>query len=131
MATHVKVIAGVFLFVGAVLAALAFLGRTILAGIAGAVATSGDPDAAVGATILGFAGIAVPLFFGILAAAFVITGWGLIKLKPAARIAGIILAAVCLTNVPIGTAFGIYAMIILFKKDTEALFTGPVATINT
>lgn len=131
MATHVKVIAGIFVFIGAIWTIIAVLGPTILAGLASIVGSSGDPDAAVGATILGFAGVAVTVFAGALAVAFLLTGWGLFKLKPAARIAGIILAAVCLTNVPIGTAFGIYALIILFKKDTETLFSRPVATINT
>jgi hypothetical protein len=131
VATHVKVIAGVFLFIGALCTIIALLGPTILAGLAGVIGSTGDPDAVVGATILGFAGVAVTVFAGALAAAFLLTGWGLFKLKPAARIAGIILAAVCLTNVPIGTAFGIYALIILFKKDTEALFSGPVTTVST
>lgn len=130
MATHVKVIAGIFFFIGALWTIFALVGPALLAGLAGAVGSSGDPDAVVGASILGFAGVAVTVFAGTLAVAFLLTAWGLFKLKSAARIAGIILAAVCLTNVPIGTAFGIYALIILFKKDTEALFSRPAA-INT
>ena len=122
MATHVKVIAALFLVSGALCLALAVVGPAILAAVAGMVASSGDPDAATGATVLGFAGIATSLFFGILAIPFLATSWGLFKFKPWARIAGIILAILCLTSVPFGTAFGIYAMIILFRKDTEALF---------
>ena len=131
MATHVKVIAAIFLCFGTLFAVLMVLGPAILAGLAGMVSTSGDPDAAVGATILGFAGIAVTLFFGTLAVAFLLTGWGLFKLKPWARIAGIIMAAICLTDIPVGTAFGIYALIVLFKKDTEALFARSVAPVST
>ena len=131
MATHIKVIAAIFLFIGVVWAVIMVLGPAILATIAGMVSTSGDPDAAVGATILGFAGVAVTLFAGTLAAAFLITAWGLFKLKSWARIVAIVMAAICLTNVPFGTAFGIYALIILFKKDTEALFARSVAPINT
>ena len=122
MATHVKVIAALFLVLGAFWAVIAFLGPAILAMVAGLVGSSGDPDAAVGATVLGFAGIAVTLFAGVLALAFLATGWGMFKLKPWARIAGIILAILCLTNLPLGTVFGIYALVILFRKDTEALF---------
>ena len=114
MATHVKVIAAIFLVLGAFWTVIAVLGPAILAMIAGIVGTSGDPDAAVGATILGFAGVAVTMFAGVLAAAFIATGWGLFKLKGWARIAGIVMAAICLMNVPLGTAFGIYALIILF-----------------
>ena len=130
MATHVKVIAAIFLFLGVLWAVLTVLGPAILATIAGVVSTSGDPDAAVGATILGFAGVAVTLFAGTLTAAFLVTAWGLFKLKPWARIVGIIMAAICLMNFPVGTAFGIYALVILFKKETEALFAGSIAPVS-
>jgi hypothetical protein len=40
-----------------------------------------------------------------------------------ARIMGIILAALALPKIPFGTIFGIYALIILFQKDTEVLLT--------
>jgi hypothetical protein len=130
MATHVKVIAAIFLFLGVLWAVIAVLGPAILAAVAGVISTSGDPDAAVGATILGFAGVAVTLFAGALAAAFLTTAWGLFKLKPWARIVGIVMAAICLMNFPFGTAFGIYALIILFKKETEALFAPGVAPVS-
>jgi hypothetical protein len=131
VATHVKAIAAIFLFIGVLWTMLTVVGPAILATLAGVVSTSGDPDAAVGATILGFAGVAVTLFAGTLALAFLITAWGLFKLKPWARIVGIIMAAICLTHFPIGTAFGIYALIILFKKETEALFARTPAPVNT
>ena len=51
-------------------------------------------------------------------------GIGLLKRQRWARILGIVLAAVALIEFPIGTAFGIYALVILFSKDTEALFIG-------
>ena len=117
MATHVKVIAAVFLFFGTLWTVIAVLGPAILAGLAGMVGTSGDPDAAVGATILGFAGVAVTLFCRHGRSGLPGHRWGLFKLKPWARIAGIIMAAICLTNFPVGTAFGIYALVILFKKE--------------
>ena len=37
-------------------------------------------------------------------------------------ITGIVLAAICLIHVPLGTMLGVYALIILFRKDTEVLF---------
>ena len=57
MATHVKVIAAGFLFVGVVCALLTLLAPAILTGLAGMIGTSGDPEAVVGATILGLAGL--------------------------------------------------------------------------
>jgi hypothetical protein len=130
VATHVKVIAAIFLVFGVLWTVITVVGPAILATLAGLVSTSGDPDAAVGATILGFAGVAVTLFAGTLAVAFLLTAWGLFKLKPWARIVGIIMAAICLMNVPFGTAFGIYALIILFRNDTEALFARGVAPVS-
>jgi hypothetical protein len=41
------------------------------------------------------------------------------------------MAALCLAQLPFGTAFGIYALIILFKKDTEALFSRQVTPVST
>jgi hypothetical protein len=131
VATHVKVIAAIFLCFGILWAVITVLGPAILATIAGVVSTSGDPDAAVGATVLGFAGVAVTLFAGTLALAFLITAWGLFKLRSWARIVAIVMAAICLMNFPFGTAFGVYALIILFKKETETLFTGSVAPVRT
>ncbi|HVQ41859.1 MAG TPA: hypothetical protein VMS54_06625, partial [Vicinamibacterales bacterium] len=62
--------------------------------------------------------------------AFLLTGWGIFKLKPWARIVGIVMAAICLMKFPFGTAFGIYALIILFKKETEALFARSVVPVS-
>jgi hypothetical protein len=97
----------------------------VLGMVATLVGTSGDPDAAVATTILGFTGAAVSVFFVVLAAPFLATGWGMLKLKPWARIAGIVLGALSLANFPLGTAIGVYALLILFKKETEALFAAP------
>ena len=124
MATHVKVIAALFLVFGALFLAGAVFTPLFLGMIAGLVGAFSEEDAAVGAVALGFTGIALSVVFALFAVPFVATGWGLLKLRPWARIAGIILAAICLTKIPFGTVFGIYALVILFKKETEALFTG-------
>jgi hypothetical protein len=47
----------------------------------------------------------------------------MLKLKSWSRICGIVLGALLLVQIPVGTAIGIYALVILFRKDTEALFT--------
>jgi len=129
MATHVKVIAVLFLVGGACLVLLAFAAPMLLGLIATFVGSSGDPDARVATTVVGLTGIGLSLLFGVLSIPFLVTGWGLLKFKPWARIAGIILAALCLPKIPFGTIFGIYALYILFQKETEALFVAkPVTT---
>jgi len=123
VATHIKVIGVLFLVCGGMLAALAFFLPAVLGLIASVVHTSGDQDAAVASTVLGLTGAALSIFFGVLALPFVATGWGMLKFKRWSRIAGIVLGALLLTQIPIGTAIGIYALVILFRKDAEALFT--------
>jgi len=76
----------------------------------------------VGAAFLGLTGAVLSVMFGLFALPFGICGWGLLKLRPWARIFGIILAAVSLMQIPFGTLLGIYALIVLFQKKTEELF---------
>ena len=127
MTTHVKIVAALFIAAGVFLLAGAFFTPLILGALAAAVGTSHEEGAAVGAVVLGFTGIALSIILGLLALPNLICGWGLLKFKGWARILGIILAAIALTKFPIGTAFGVYALVILFKKETEALFEAPRA----
>jgi len=120
--THVKVIAVLFIVFGAMSALVALLAPLGLGVLATLVGRSGDQDAAVGATVLGLAGVLITVIAGVKAVLNLVTGWGLLKLKPWARIAGIVMAALNLLSFPLGTAFGVYALVILFRKDTEALF---------
>lgn len=123
MATHIKVIAVLFLVCGAMLAALAFFLPAVLGLIAAIVRADGDQDAALASNVLGLTGAGLSIFFGVLALPFVATGWGMLKLKSWSRIAGIVLGALLLIQIPVGTAIGIYALVILFRKDAEVLFT--------
>ena len=122
MATHVKVVATLFLLVGALLLALAFFTPLLMSTLAGIVGATHEEGAAIGATILGLTGIALSLILLLFAIPYVACGVGLFKFRRWARVLGIILAAIALVKFPLGTAFGIYALVILFRKDTEALF---------
>jgi hypothetical protein len=122
MATHVKILAVLFLMVGLLFLAFAFFTPVLLGVVAALVGSGGDHDAAAGAVILGFAGVAVSVFFGCIAVPHLLCGWGLLRLKPWARILGIILSAIALVRPPFGTLLGIYGLVILFRKDSEALF---------
>ena len=130
MSTHVKVIAALNLVEGGVLAALAFFAPAILGMVAAIVGTSGDPDAAVVAPVLGMTGIGLSIFFAICALPYLLTGWGLWNFRPWARIAGIVLGALSLVSFPFGTLIGIYSLVILFKKETEALFAKPAQSVQ-
>jgi hypothetical protein len=56
----------------------------------------------------------------------VITGIGLLRLRPWARIAGIVISIIGLKMIPFGTIVGVYGLWVLFSKDTERLFTPSV-----
>jgi hypothetical protein len=111
-----------FIVFGVLSAFFALLAPLGLSRLAALVSRSGDQNAPVGAIVLGFAGIAIAVVKGVSAVLNLVTGWGLLNFKPWARIAGIVMAALNLIQFPLGTAFGVYALVILFRKETEALF---------
>ncbi len=125
MATHVKVIAALCIIFGAfgVLAALS--SSFIFSALAALVGSTNDPDATAGIAALGLTGITLTIVLLVFSIPYIVCGWGLLKRRPWSRILGIILAAISLIRVPFGTIFGIYALIILFNKETEALFQKP------
>jgi len=57
-------------------------------------------------------------------------GLGLLAYKSWARILAIILAIVNLILFPIGTAVGIYTLIIMFNDETKALFGSEVTPVE-
>lgn len=126
MDTHVKVLAVLYLVlsgIGLLFALLIFFALGTAAGIVGMSAPA--EDAAIAVPILGLTGTAVAIFMLILALPGIITGWGLLKLRPWARILGIVLAVISLINFPIGTVVGIYGLWVLLTKETERLFAQP------
>lgn len=122
MATHVKVIAALyFVFAGLCLLGALF-SSVVLTILAGVVSQSGEHDAQTGAAVLGVSAVMISTVLVLFAIPFIIAGWGLLKFRPWARIMGIVLGVLCLIHIPFGTMLGIYALVILFKKETEALF---------
>jgi hypothetical protein len=121
MQTHVKVVAVLYIIMGALnLIGALFFG--LGAGIAGtAVGMSNDPDAASALTIIGVAGTAVVVFLLVLGLPPIIVGSGLLKHREWARIAGIVIAALMIFHFPFGTAIGIYALWTLLNSETARL----------
>ena len=122
MATHVKVIAVLCIVFGALGVLGGLFSSFIFSAIAAIVGSTHDPDAPIGIAALGVIGATLTIVFLVLSIPYIICGWGLLKLRPWSRIFGIVLAAISLIHIPFGTIFGIYALIILFNKETEALF---------
>ena len=87
--------------------------------LAGIGVVSGDPEAV---QVMPVVATAVGGFLTVLAVPGIITGFALLKRKPWARIAAAVLAILNLTNFPIGTAIGIYALWILLQNETADHF---------
>ena len=125
MDTHVKVVAVLFLVLGGlgVLGALGLM--AVFGGAAGIVGMAAEgEEAAFAIPIIGITGTMLTAFLLVISLPGVIAGFGLLAYKPWARILGIVLAALNLINVPIGTVLGVYALWVLLHKDSERLFAG-------
>ena len=121
MHTHVKVVAVLYIALGA-LNLLAALLIGLGMGLAGTIiGMSGDPDAAVALPIIGVTGTAVVVFLLLLSLPMIFTGIGLLRHREWARIAGIVIAALAIFHFPFGTAIGIYGLWVLLNNETSRL----------
>ena len=126
MAQHVKVLGVLHIIYGSLLVMVGLVVFLILGGIAGLVgATDHSPDSAVAIPILG--GIGGLVFVILLAISLpgIVAGIGLVQFRPWARILTLILSALELFSIPIGTSLGIYGFWVLLKPETEQLFNQP------
>jgi hypothetical protein len=128
METHVKVLGVLQIAMGAVSLLGALVLTAVFLGGASAVSMSGDPDARLALPFIGITGFALVSFLLILSLPGIVTGVGLLRLRPWARIAGIVLSILGLMAVPFGTIVGIYGIWVLFSKDSERLFAVSSAT---
>jgi hypothetical protein len=99
------------------------IGCVVLAATVGpgliALSVEGDPlPLGILSTIGGF----VFLFLVLLSVPGIVGGFGLLKYKPWARYLTLIVAALSLFNVPIGTAVGVYSIWVLVQDETAKLF---------
>ena len=129
MVTHVKVIAVLFLIFGVLGLIGAFFSGLLFGSLASLVGVSGEEGAPVGAAALGFIGTFLTVLFVVLSLPNILCGIYLLKFQPWARILAIVLAIISLIHIPFGTIFGVYALIVLFHKDTERLFAARGASV--
>ena len=129
MQQHVKILGVIHIVMGGlcVLIGLAVMIAFLFGGALAAVGAAHDPDAAIAAPVLGLIGGVLFFLIAVLAVPGIIAGVGLLKYRPWARILTIVLSALHLFNVPIGTALGIYGFWVLLNSETERLFAGPGA----
>ena len=127
MRDHVKIVAILNIVFGGVAALIGVSILLVFGGIAGlvGVAAHNDPEAAVAIPILGIVGMGLFILILICAVPGIVAGIGLLKFRPWARILTIVLSALNLFNVPIGTAVGGYGLWTLLNSKTEQLFRSP------
>jgi len=122
MEQHVKMLAILNIVLGGlgVLFALAVL--IFFGGLAGIASHDSDPDAPVGAAVLGLIGGLGSLLIAVLSVPCVIAGFGLLKFRSWAQTLTLVMSVLNLFSVPFGTALGIYGLWVLLNKDTKPLF---------
>jgi hypothetical protein len=104
-------------------------GLTLLAGIVGFLLLFGIsmfPDIQTGApAILRLVALAVIFFVALLGVPKIIGGFYLLKRKEWSRILILVLSFLSLLNFPLGTALGVYSLVILLNQDAIRLFDTP------
>lgn len=124
MEQHIKVLSVLFIILGVlgVAAAVAFF--IFGAGTAATILSADQSEeAAVGAAWAGGCMTFIAALIGLLSIPSIIAGWGLSKRKAWARILTIIIAILSLPQFPIGTAIGVYALVILFNDESKRILT--------
>jgi hypothetical protein len=126
MAQHVKILGVLHVIFGGlgVLAAITVL--LIFGGISAVVGLSDhSSDSLTAIPILSAIGGFVFILVMALSLPGLIIGIGLIKFRPWARMAAIILSAFDLLSIPFGTALGVYGLWVLLNRETEQMFAPP------
>ncbi|MGH9609912.1 MAG: hypothetical protein ACRD34_09580 [Bryobacteraceae bacterium] len=123
MQKHVKILA----ILNIVLGSLGMIAGVIILLIAGALAGwigqwANPADAVAAVSILTGIGTAIAIFLFVLSLPSIIGGWGLLQFRPWARILMIVISALDLLHVPIGTAIGIYGLWVLLSEPGQRLF---------
>lgn len=116
IAMHVQLLGWLFILGNAIVLVFGLVSLFFLPAIG---LISGDPTAVNVLTTIGAAGA---LLFSVLAIPGLITGYGLIRRRPWARIVALILALFELFQFPLGTALGVYAFWVLLQDGADEYF---------
>jgi hypothetical protein len=122
MERHINILSVLFIVFGVLgLIAAAVIFMVGAGTVTSILSADRSNEAQVGAAWAGGCITFVAAMVGLLSIPNIIAGWGLSKRKSWARILTIILGVIALPQMPIGTALGIYAIIIMFNDETKAL----------
>ena len=116
MQQHVTLLGWLYIIGHAMFLAIGFFVFVLLSGIGLAV---DDPDARL---VLPIVGTAVGSLLMLLGLPGLIAGYGLLTVKPWARILALVIGILNLVNFPIGTIIGAYACWVLLQHPTREYF---------
>jgi len=126
MAQQVKILGILHIVFGALCVLGGLIAFAVMGGIAGIVGSTGQPnDAAVAVPVLAAIGFFVCVLCLVVGLPGLIGGIGLLQYQSWARITIIVISALDLIHIPIGTALGIYGFWVLLNPETEAMFRRP------
>lgn len=124
MEQHIKILSVLFILFG-VIGMVAAVGIFVVGAGTGATILASDTgdDAQIGAAWVTGCFTFMAILLAILAVPSIVAGWGLSQRKSWARIVTIIIAAISLPHVPVGTALGIYALVVMLNDETKTILT--------
>ena len=123
MAQQVKILGILHIVFGSLCILGGLICLAVMGGIAGIVGASDQTrDAAVAVPVLAAIGAFVCILCLAVGLPGLIGGTGLLQYRPWARITIIVISALDLIHIPIGTALGIYGFWVLLNPETEAMF---------
>jgi hypothetical protein len=126
MAQHVKILGILHIVFGALCVVGGLFVLALMGGIAGIVGASDQTqDAAVAVPVLAAIGGFVCILCLVIGLPGLVGGIGLLQYRPWARITVIVISALDLIHIPLGTALGIYGFWVLLNPQTEAMFNRP------
>jgi hypothetical protein len=117
MQQHITILGWLYIVFGA----LGLFGALfILLVMGGTGMLAGDAQTAA---LLSGIGLFVAVIVAILSVPSILAGWGLLKRKSWSRLLAIVIGALNLLNVPIGTAIGIYTIWALTQNESQQLLS--------
>lgn len=114
MRDHLKVLGWLYVVSGALVLLAAILFGTLF----GVIGIAGGEE---GGLFIGGLGFFISLFIAMLGVPSLVCGWALLNYKPWARTLGIILSAVQVANVPLGTLLGGYGLWVLLNDESRRM----------
>lgn len=100
-------------------AVLLVVGAFVFFLLTGVGVATGEAEAA---GVLGIVGTSVGLLLTALGLPGVLAGYGLLRHRPWARVLAIVVGVLGLVNVPVGTAIGLYALLVLTPEAAQPYF---------